>query len=371
MKNLWLIFSTGFALFSMFFGSGNLVFPITVGLDSGGHYEIAGLGILLTGVVVPFLGVLGMMLYRGDINAFFSCFGKTGIFIFSLMALALMGPFGVLARCLTVAHGALLPLFPDASLPVTSLVMCAVIFLLAVNKSKIVPMLGSVLTPFLLSSIAAIVYFGISQGSFPPATEAPVWDAFKNGFFQGYQTMDLLAAFFFSTFVIKHLHAHASEGCSEQTLLKVFLKASLVGATILAAIYGALVAMGWLHAPMLKGVPPQEMLGLIAMESLGAYAAPCVCLAVVCACLTTAIVLTSLFADFLRHQVAADKIGNWHALFATLLIGFMVSNLDFAGIASFLGPILEAVYPGLIALTLVNIAKKLWYLVYPSLQTEG
>lgn len=90
MKNKLLVVSTGFALFSMFFGSGNLVFPITVGLESEGHYLLAALGILFTGVVVPFLGVLGMMLYKGDIYSFFNCFGRKGTFIFSFLALALM-----------------------------------------------------------------------------------------------------------------------------------------------------------------------------------------------------------------------------------------------------------------------------------------
>ncbi len=82
MKNTWLVVSTGFALFSMFFGSGNLVFPITVGLESEGHYLPAALGILLTGVAVPFLGVLGMMLYKGDIYSFQCLRQKRYLYIF-------------------------------------------------------------------------------------------------------------------------------------------------------------------------------------------------------------------------------------------------------------------------------------------------
>lgn len=358
MKNTLLVLSTGFALFSMFFGSGNLVFPITVGLASGGHYEFAGLGILLTGVLVPFLGVLGMLLYKGDIHSFFQCFGKKGIFVFSLLALALMGPFGVLARCLTVAHGALISLLPEVSLWISSLIMCSFIYLLTVNKNKIVPMLGTVLTPFLLVSIGAIVFFGVKQGSFPSTTTVSQWDAFKNGFFQGYQTMDLLAAFFFSNFVIKHLYSNQQEGECDRSILTHFFKASLVGAALLSIIYSSLVVMGWLHSPLLIDTPPQEMLGLIAMESLGSYAAPLVCLAVVFACMTTAIVLASLFADFLQKEVTRNKLGSKPSLIVTLVIGFLVSNLDFAGIASFIGPILEASYPALIGLTVVNIARK-------------
>lgn len=349
-----LIISTGFALFSMFFGSGNLVFPITVGQESEGHYLLAALGILSTGVLVPFLGVLGMILYKGDIDQFFSCFGKKGIFLFSFLALSLMGPFGVLARCLTVAHGALLLLIPDASLPLTSFLLCTAIFFLTVNRNKIVAMLGTILTPFLLLSIAVITFFGL-QGSLPEATAASGWQALKNGFFQGYQTMDLLAAFFFSQFIITHLHSKLSD---ESSMLKIFYKSSLIGGGILSLVYFSLVLLGWVHAPSLAGTPPQEMLGQIAIQSLGTIAAPCVCMAVLFACLTTAIVLTSLFADFLKKEVLQDKIGNKPALIATLTIAFIVSTFDFAGIAGFLGPVLEAIYPALIMLTLVNIANK-------------
>lgn len=358
MKNKWLFVTTGFALFSMFFGSGNLVFPITVGQESEGHYFLAAMGILSTGVVVPFLGVLGMMLYKGDINSFFSCFGKKGAFLFSFLALALMGPFGVLARCLTVAHGALLLLLPNALLPVTSFCLCVVIYFLALNKNKIVSTLGTFLTPFLLLAIALIAFFGLKQGTSPETITSSGWSALKNGFFQGYQTMDLLAAFFFSQFIIKHLHSKLTPSEGESSLLKHFYKSSLIGAGILSLVYFALVLLGWKYSPLLLNMPPQEMLGKIAIESLGAIAAPCVCLAVLFACLTTAIVLASLFADFFRSEVTKDKIGNKQALLLTLGICFVISTFDFAGIASFLGPVLEAIYPALIVLTLINIANK-------------
>lgn len=357
MQKKGLVTSTGFALFSMFFGSGNLVFPIAVGLQSEGHYLFAALGILCTGVLVPFLGVIGMMLYRGDLPHFFRFFGKKGIFLFSFLALALMGPFGVLARCLTVAHGALQLLLPSISLPVTSLCLCLIIYLLTIKKTQIISLLGTVLTPFLLGAIILIAFYGLYAGSMLPSSPNGEWKALANGFFQGYQTMDLLAAFFFSQFVIRHLYATSStEGDGERDVRKIFYKASLVGATLLSCVYVALILLGWLYAPLLTGQPPQEMLGIIAMESLGALAAPAVCLAVVFACLTTAVVLTSLFGEFLRTEIAQNKMGHSLSLVITLLIGFFVSTWEFAGIAQFLGPILETVYPALIVLTLVNIA---------------
>lgn len=368
MNKKLLILSTGFALFSMFFGSGNLVFPITVGQQSGGHFFLAALGILLTGVIVPLLGVLGMMLYKGSIKNFFSSLGSKGTFVFSFGALALMGPFGVMARCFTVAHGALEGVVPSVPLVATSLAFCLVIYLMTIKKNTIIPALGTILTPLLLVAIATIAGFAF-LGSTPSSAVinnvasgvmTSGWGAFKNGFFQGYQTMDLLAAFFFSVFVIQHLKSAEKQGVTEKGYLKIFLQSAGLGGGILAAVYAVLVVLGSKYALSLGSLAPQEMLRHIAMQTLGPMAAPSLCVLVVLACFTTAIVLASLFADFLQKEVCKGKINHHVATIVTLGIGFFVSTLGFSGIARFLGPVLEVIYPALIMLTVVNIAHKFW-----------
>ncbi len=357
MKNKALILSTGLAMFSMFFGSGNLVFPLVVGQASQGHFGLATLGILLTGVLVPFLGILALLLFNGNANEFFGRLGKPATFWFPLIALSLMGPFGVVARCLTVAHGAFKLLLPTTPLWIFSLCACAIIYLLTIQKNRIVPLLGSILTPLLVLALAAIAFFGLSSAPLPNALSYGGWESFKTGIFQGYQTMDLLAAFFFSAFVIKHLRDHQTEAKSS---LPIFLQSSLIGAGLLSLVYFALVLLGTLYAPQLATVPPQEMLGFVAERALGSWAAPLVALTVALACLTTAIVLTFLFADFFRKEVAKEKIGSSLAHFLTLAAAFATSTLEFSGIAKILGPILEVIYPSLIVLTILGIFHKLW-----------
>ena len=360
MKSKYLILSTGFALFSMFFGSGNLVFPLIVGKESGGHFILAALGICLTGVLIPFLGAIGIMLFNGNSQRFFGIMGKPATFWFPLLALSLMGPFGVLARCITVAHGSFRLIFPHVSLISFSLASCLVIYLIALNKQQIVSKLGTWLTPFLLLTLAGISVMGVLYS--PPLTELPnnSLPAFTNGFLQGYQTMDLLAAFFFSTFIIHHLTQAATTVSPSFNVKGVFLAASCVGVGLLSAIYISLVYLGTAYSSLLIDVPPQEMLGKIAQETMGPLAAPIVCLAVILACLTTAIVLAVLFSDFLKKEIAKDKINDPFAMVCTLAIAFAVSTLDFSGIASILAPILEAVYPALIVLTVINICSQVW-----------
>lgn len=364
MKNKSLILSTGLAMFSMFFGSGNLVFPLVVGQMSEGHFGLASLGILLTGVLVPFLGILAIFLFDGNSNEFFGRLGKPAIFWFPLIALSLMGPFGVLARCITVAHGAFRLVLPDTPLWLFSILCCTVTYILTIKKNRIVPLLGSILTPVLLVSLGMIAIFGLISADLPSLSANGSWASFKNGIFQGYQTMDLLAAFFFSAFVIKHLKDHHASQDGNHSL-PIFFKASIIGAGLLSVIYIVLVLLGSIYAPQLANVPPQEMLGFVAQASLGSWAAPIVCITVVLACVTTAIVLASLFADFLRKEVMKDKINNSTALIATLAIAFFTSTLEFSGIAKFLGPLMEAIYPALIVLTILSIFHKLrgWSMV--------
>jgi LIVCS family branched-chain amino acid:cation transporter len=357
MKNKGLILSAGLAMFSMFFGSGNLVFPLLVGQWSQGHYGMAFLGIFVTGVVVPFLGILAMMLFKGDQNAFFQRMGRWAPFLFPLFALSLMGPFGVLARCITVAHGAFSLLAPSCSLWAFSLVSCGAIFLLTIAKSRIVAVLGNVLTPVLLAALAAIALFGLSSVPLPDAASEGSWKSFVLGIVQGYQTMDLLAAFFFSAFLIRYLE---SKELDASRTVPIFFQSSLIGAGLLAAVYWMLVVLGAAYAPMLKGVPDQALLGHVAQLALGSWAAPVVCVAVILACLTTAIVLTSLFADFLRKEISRNAISPIVALVTTLAIAFWMSTLQFSGIMKFLGPILEFTYPALIVMTVAAICHKLF-----------
>ena len=299
-----------------------------------------------------------MLLYGGDLRSFFSSFGKRGLFIFTLLALGLLGPFGVVARCLTVSHGALTLLFPSLSLPMSSFLLCGCIFLLTIKKNKIISLIGTYLTPFLLLSIALIALFGLWQVEAPQVRHAGTWATLKNGIFEGYQTMDLLAGFFFSQFVITHLRQKLDESGESHLLNAIFSKAAFVGIVLMSVIYLAMVMLGAYYAPLIADKPPQEMLGLIAMASLGPFAAPCVCLAIIFACITTAVVLSSLFAEFLRSEVCRGKIDHGSSLLIALTIAFGVSTLDFAGIAIFLGPLMEVIYPALIVFTLGNIAAK-------------
>lgn len=92
------IFTTGFAMFAMFFGAGNVVFPLIVGQATGAHSVAAIVGLLLTAVGVPFMGLVGVTLYDGDYMAFLGRIGPKAGLLLGFFMLLILGPVGATPR---------------------------------------------------------------------------------------------------------------------------------------------------------------------------------------------------------------------------------------------------------------------------------
>src|SRR5262249_40404462 len=122
------VFTTGLALFSMFFGAGNLIFPLLVGREVGANSWAAIFGLMITAVVVPFLGLAAMILYRGDDRKFFGEVGRIpGLLILFFLQL-ILGPMGVIPRLVTLMHALAKPYLGEISLGGFSLLAACVIF---------------------------------------------------------------------------------------------------------------------------------------------------------------------------------------------------------------------------------------------------
>ena len=116
------ILSTGLAMFSMFFGAGNVVFPLDLGRVAGNMNLYAILGLLLTAVLVPFTGLFTMFLFSGDYDSFFKRIGKIPGFLVISFLMALIGPFMAIPRCITLSFSTMSMYFPGMSLFYFSLI---------------------------------------------------------------------------------------------------------------------------------------------------------------------------------------------------------------------------------------------------------
>lgn len=364
VKGKWL--ANGFAMFSMFFGAGNIIFPLIVGLSVQGSVSFALLGLLLTAVIMPFSGLLAITLFDGNYISFFSRMGKIpGLFIL-MVVLALIGPFGGIPRCVSLTYSSIQFYFSGLNLVWFVLAASLLIFFCSVKKQKIIDLLGYVLTPLLLISLTVIVVKGIFftphdvAGALDSGSKAP---AFLYGLKAGYNTMDLLAAFFFSSIICakvkEELKEESLEGNSKSFFV-TFGRAAALGGLLLGVIYVGFALVASFYGPHLQNIPPDQLLGAIGHMVLGPYAGVIVCLAIALSCLTTAIALTAVSAEFVQKTLLKEKISYEWAVGLVLIISALVSMLEFSGILRLLAPVLQVCYPALIGLSVLNVLHKLF-----------
>ena len=87
-------------LFGLFFGAGNLIFPVFMGQSAGSQVWPAVIGFIITGVGVPLLGVVAMGMSRSESLLQMSSRVSHGYGMFFTCALYLtIGPFFAIPRC--------------------------------------------------------------------------------------------------------------------------------------------------------------------------------------------------------------------------------------------------------------------------------
>ena len=354
------VLSTGLAMFSMFFGAGNVIFPLVVGQKAGDQTFFAILGLLMTSVGVPFLGLMAILLFKGDYRMFFSRCGKIPGFLLAAFIMLLIGPFGGLPRCIALSYSTLKLSWPFLSFGIFSLISCVFIYFCSVRKGQMLSLLGYWLTPMLLISLAIIVIMGLWTGDAHVPSTMTASQSFFHGFMEGYNTMDLLASFFFSAIIYNTLKQENGnkDPQEERRLFMISLKASFIGGALLSLIYvGFSLVASW-HASSLAEVSQGELLGALTLKILGPYAGLVASSAIALACFTTAIALAAVFAEFLQKTICQNYISYSQALLVTLVLGYIVSLLEFTGIVALLAPLLQIIYPALIIFTIVNIASR-------------
>ncbi len=341
----------------MFFGAGNMIFPLVVGRLCGAETPYAILGLGLSAVVFPFLGLIAMMLYGGHLPTFLGRLGKWPALALLLVLQLSQGPVGSMPRLVTLMHATIKSYCPFLSLLAFSALICVAIFFLTVRPHRIIRLLGTVLTPLLLLSLFLLVVMGwIYAPEAQPPLESGI-HPFAFGLKMGYQTTDLIAALLFATVVLPHL----SQGTTDpKEIRRRMTYASLIASALLMTAYIGLCWIAAHHSWTLGPMPPEELLHRIAIQVLGPFGGLVSSAAVFLACLTTAISLAAVFSQYLKNDLLQNKVSNGVALAVTLTLTAALANLGFSGIVKLWGPLLDVLYPALIVLCLFNIAFRLY-----------
>jgi LIVCS family branched-chain amino acid:cation transporter len=343
----------GVALFAMFFGAGNLIFPPYMGLLAGTAWPWALLGFLITGIGMPLLGIMAAARAGGTVEHLGRrvnpWFGR----LLSIVIILAIGPLLAIPRTCAVAFElGIRPTWPAFPAALFSVVFFGITFWFSLNRSAVVDKIGKFLTPFLLLTLSWIILKGV----FTPlgsVAEMELQGPFGRGFQEGYQTMDALASLVFAQIIIGALIFKGYANVREQ--VRMTSMAGGIAAVGLGLVYGGLMYLGAtassIHTP---SVERTDLLIAIAQGLLGDTGKFALGLAVSLACLTTAIGLTATVADYFS-RLSKDRIGYKLIAVITVVFSGIFATVGVTTIVNVAVPLLVTVYPVAIALIVLTL----------------
>ena len=355
-------------LFGMFFGAGNLIFPVSMGQLSGSNMWQAAAGFLITGVGLPLLGVVALGISREDgLMGLSSRVGSRYGKFFTCILYLTIGPFFAIPRCATVAYTVGVErIIPDsmqtAVLAVFSLLFFAAVLFFSLRPGEILTWIGKVLNPLFLLFLGLLVIrallspMGSISGAAPEGAYAA--GAFYQGFLEGYNTMDALAGLAFGIIVVNVIRDLGVENPGD--VAKNTVRSGILSSVLMAVIYVLVTVVG----AQSRGVfPPSsnggEALALIAGHYFGPAGAVILAAAVTLACLKTAVgLITSCGETFQKIFPKGPSYRIWAVLFSTL--SFLIANLGLDAIVSWSKPVLLFLYPLAITLILLTLFGRLF-----------
>ena len=356
-------------LFGMFFGAGNLIFPVHLGQLAGSSVVPAMLGFIITAVGIPILGVAAIGITHSDgLQSLASKVGKGYGYFFTCLLYLTIGPFFAIPRCATTSFTTgIQPMLgrgiPEApALLVFSGVFFALVLFFSLRPANITVWIGKIINPVFLVFLAALVIRALWNPGAPASavTPAPGYEsgALFSGFIEGYGTMDAIAGLAFGIVVIDIIRG---AGVAEDSAVaKDVLGSGVLTGLLMALIYVATILMG----AQSRGLFETSENGGIALAQIaghyyGTAGSLILAVTITCACLKTSIgLVTSCAEAFVRMFPKSFGYKTWAIIFTAF--SFCVSNFGLSKILGYSLPVLMFLYPLAITLILMALTGKLF-----------
>lgn len=349
------IFVIGFALFAMFFGAGNLIFPPALGQSAGENLILTVIGFLLTGVGLPLIGIITISKFNGDLELLASKSNKHFAKILTFVVILLIGPLVAIPRTsATTYEMAISPLFPNFSAIIFSAIYFSIVLAFVLKPSSIIDKIGKILTPILLITMITI----ITRGILYPAgdlVDTGLGVSFSNGFVEGYQTMDVMAATIFGGIVVAGIKQKGYKSAKEVSRLTA--QAGIVAAIGLSIIYTGLAYLGATAGDIPMDTSRSELIITITNNLLGNFGQVLLGIAVGMACLTTSIGLTATSGKYFS-KISKGKLSYEKVVMITVTVSMLISNLGVDSIVNLASPLLMIIYPIIIVLVILGLVDK-------------
>lgn len=350
----------GFALFAIFFGAGNLIFPPYLGVISGNNWGIANIAFLLSDPLLPILGVIVTALLGGQATDLGKRVSKHFSIIIGAISIILIGPLFAVPRTGATTHEIFVQSFvPSAPQWITSLIFFGLTLYIAIHSHTVIDAIGKYLTPILLFILLLVFIAAVVQpnASFQTTTSAGL---FSQSFKEGYQTMDALGAALMAGVVISDLTRRGYTEKKEQH--QMMFGVGIVSFILLALVYSSLTYAGATVSTVYDSTiqRPALLIGLIE-QLLGSFGKVAMGIAVSFACLTTSVGLITTCGHYFS-TLTNGKLEYKKIVIVSVVISFLLSLLGVDALLQLAVPVLSAIYPMVIALIFLSIFDR--YIVY-------
>ncbi|WP_010531519.1 branched-chain amino acid transport system II carrier protein [Lentibacillus jeotgali] len=348
----------GFMLFALFFGAGNLIYPPTLGIESGTSFWSAIAGFVITGVGLPVLAVAAVSFVKNDARELADRVHPLFGLVFTSVVYLAIGPFFGIPRAATVAFEMSMEPFTSGSALILFLfttIFFVLVYAVSRNPSKMVGRIGQFLTPLLVLTIIILCVGGFLLLNSVP--EAPgqkyMQSPFFTGFVEGYLTMDAIAALAFGIIVVG---AFKDRGISSSKgLVKSTLKAGMIAGVGLITVY---TSIGWIGSRMASEGSFSNggaILSGAADLMFGTFGALLLGVIVALACFTTSVGLVVACGQFF-HKLSGVSY-QWIITLVTFA-SYLIANQGLNTIISVSVPVLTFIYPIAIVLIILTFLHK-------------
>ena len=345
----------GFALFAMFFGAGNLIFPPYLGHAVGESYLVAIIGFIITGVGLPILAIVVCSKGDGTFETMASRIGnKFSIILASLIFIAIGPMLGIPRTAATTYEIAIHPMIPSLSPIISMVIYFAINLIFVLKRSTVIDYIGKFLTPVLIFVLGVLIIKGIV---FPigEIVNTNSTGVFSTSLIEGYQTMDALAALLFAAVITKSIK---DKGYRGDKVVSMVVKSGIIAAIGLAFVYGGLTYLGAQTTTLIdSSVSKTSLLLFIAEGVLGNVGRIIIALGMSVACLTTSIGLITAGSSFFE-KVSNGKLPYKINAIVISLISIVIGAMGVDKIILISGPILNVLYPVSITLIITTLLSR-------------
>ena len=352
------LLALGFMTFALFLGAGNIIFPPIVGMAAGEHLWSAALGFLLTGVGLPLVAVVALARVGGGLPTATAPIGKVAGTLLGAAIYLTIGPLFATPRTATVSYELGIAPFTGSSsegLLIYTSAYFALVMVLSLFPGKLMDNIGKLITPAL---IVALVLLGGAAFVLPAGTlsvSTPEYQtaslALGQGFLQGYQTMDALAALVFGVVIV---NATKDKGVTDTRLhTRYTIIAGIIAAIGLGLVYVSLIYLGATSGSLASNATTGvQILTAYVEHTFGTWGTGLLAAVILLACLTTGVGLVSACATYF-----SDLLPVSYRVMVVVLSVFstVVANQGLEQLIAVAVPVLVTIYPVAIALVVLTL----------------